>query len=96
LIDRIDAQTDQGALVAGMVGKRDFIAMEGAIATDGEGEAVFGGEVMFALGLPKQGCASLAGGEGGFDDQMPGMNGTRLSGNPVALAVGDFMELAAR
>jgi hypothetical protein len=28
--------------------------------------------------------------------KMPGMNGTRLSGNPVALAVGDFMELAAR
>ena len=27
---------------------------------------------------------------------MPGMNGTHLSGGSVALAVGDFLELAAR
>jgi hypothetical protein len=30
------------------------------------------------------------------NEKMPSMNGTRLSGNPVALVVGDFMELAAR
>ena len=30
------------------------------------------------------------------EKKMPGMNGTHLSGGSVALAVGDFLELAAR